>query len=396
MGVMAMVLAGMLIFVLSWSLTPKEVPQRPPAHLPELTGKDFPIYWAAWRMVIAGEPVYESSFFESWISDPLDETFCLHNPPWVLVFFAPFGALPFAAGLMVWQLTLLGALAGSVQLAMKTVGIPKLEPRWWALACIFLPAFVCWQVGQWTLLLTLASLCLYGAVRDEKPWIAGACLTFMTIKPHLFSLLVIWMGFYILRRRKWMIPLAFAVFFTPTLTMTWWLRPSVFSEWWQWVLSGHAGVWMTGTPASWMRALWEVYIGGTSTWIAPLWFMAGLLICLPWLWRWSAALRFQHWPLLLAGSLLIAPYAWSYDYALLICWQAGGLGIWLAARQRGGSASAFYWILPLTGGILWLMQATLLTGDMHTFMWFPIWVGIAAWHWPIRSSENREEALPSI
>lgn len=104
------------------------------------------------------------------------------NPPWTLFLLIPLGLTGAYEGLFLWLVATIACILGSILLLNK-------EAKNGPLALIFAPVFACICSGQSSPFLLLGfALFLY--FQRDRPFIAGASLLLMAIKPHLF--LVFW------------------------------------------------------------------------------------------------------------------------------------------------------------------------------------------------------------
>lgn len=152
-------------------------------------GSDFANYWTGGRLALMGQAseLYNVATYNevlrAWFSPDI-RMMNFSYPPTALLMLAAFGALPYFAALTLWT------AAGSAGFAAAALG-----QRWrstgWPLAAALALAPVLWanivfgQMGLWLAVL------LVGALRalPTRPFLAGALLGLLTIKPQLGLLL---------------------------------------------------------------------------------------------------------------------------------------------------------------------------------------------------------------
>jgi len=204
LAAVAVALAG--IFVLAMTIHP--------------AGMDFIEYWSSGKLLVhhtdpyspAGVLALEKSL------GFLDKTpLIMLNPPWALFLIAPLGFLGVRAGLFVWTLVAIGCVLAFTWL----LDVP---PKHRAFALVFAPALasICSSQSSPFLLLGFS---LFLRFHRERPFLAGASLLLMAIKPHLFLIFWVVLLADCIVRRAWLIlaggvtaliaGTAFALYFDP-------------------------------------------------------------------------------------------------------------------------------------------------------------------------------------
>ena len=104
------------------------------------------------------------------------------NPPWTLILISPLGFVGVRLGLFLWTL-----ISGACIFFSVCLLYPSLKDK--HLALLFAPAITCFVSGQSSPFLLLG-FSLFLHFHRRRPFLAGAALLLMLIKPHLF--LVFW------------------------------------------------------------------------------------------------------------------------------------------------------------------------------------------------------------
>lgn len=148
-------------------------------------GRDFVNFWMAPRLVLSGQgavlvdlPAYSAAIKTAFgmTRDPL---LVFVYPPHALLLFAPFAALPFLPGVLLWTAVNLASLAVTTRILLR-----ESPARWPILvACASPPAVAMMMYGHFGGLLALATtVALIEAGR--RPVLAGLCLAFLSTKPQ--------------------------------------------------------------------------------------------------------------------------------------------------------------------------------------------------------------------
>ncbi len=163
-----------------------------------IIGRDFFNTWLYGRAAVLPDPgrFYDHAVYVAWFSKLVPENVLDHiwsYPPQFFLMATPFGQLPYLAALLIWTLIGLLALYAAVRgSALRTFAI-LVSP-----AVLFCAIF-----GQISMLVAACSL---GALRllDRRPWLAGALIACITVKPQaglLFPVLL-------LATRRWRVLIA--------------------------------------------------------------------------------------------------------------------------------------------------------------------------------------------
>lgn len=147
--------------------------------------KDYISYWSAAKLLIHHHDPYSPAavlamekaqgFTASW---PV----IMRNPPWAIFLILPLALGGPLEGLLLWT-------AAAVICVLVFIRLLNISSRDRAFAFVFAPAIACITSGQSSPFLLLGfSLFLY--LYQRRPFLAGASLLLVAIKPHLF--LVFW------------------------------------------------------------------------------------------------------------------------------------------------------------------------------------------------------------
>jgi hypothetical protein len=261
-----------------------------------------------------------------------------YYPAWTAMFFAPLGYLPLRWAAAVWQ-TLNQALL-LVALRLVALGM-RWRPSSAALGLtltsglLFHPALVAFLNGQLSILilaLLSGAYCLLQLTRESRSALAaGVLLAAMAIKPQLAAVPVAVLFVYVMIDHRWMVGLGLVATLTCMLVASLLLVP------------GWVGVWLADREGQWGSSRWVPTVWGLAHDVSPdlwLWLgglasavLLGGMVAMWWRHRRSGELG----PLLaitVAVGLLVLPFTWVYDQALLLLAFVVAMGKAVARRNR--------------------------------------------------------------
>jgi hypothetical protein len=166
----AIVLSGLLVI---------SVGSRP-------ASKDYISYWSAGRLLLHRADPYSASqvlALEKTQGYSEIKPLIMRNPPWALFLVVPLGFGNPVLGLLLWTIAATGCILIFIQLL-------NVSPDDRVFAFLFAPALGAICSGQSSPFLLLG-FSLFLRFYHSRPFLAGASLLLMAIKPHLF--LVFWM-----------------------------------------------------------------------------------------------------------------------------------------------------------------------------------------------------------
>lgn len=313
----------------------------------DYANKDFMTLWAGGRALLDGVDQYHP---EGWVPlFPKYNSVWIPNqtnpyPIWASLLLVPFAVFSVEWGAALW-LTLCELLLMLVLWQLVT-NVYDHRPISKEIFWLYLVGFtsitnvLIMINGQFTyILLAVLSLFLLLYLRDCR-FIAGFTLALLLLKPNPFLLLLPLVGLGLIVRREWRMIAGglsggMALFF-----LGWLIQPGWLAQWFA-IRSKTAVV--TITPTLW----------GLAAEITPnYWLPVGLVlvglftIALGWFIFTRPALPMAVIvSLAIAGSLLITPYGWAYEHALLfIPW------VWLFATVQPRQRALWIWI-----GLAWIL-----------------------------------------
>lgn len=271
---------------------------------------DFVEYWAAGKLFAERANPYSGTMIlaieKSRGFSPADPLIML-NPPWIMPLVAPLGFLPAIPALVLWIVACAGCIAAAVALL-------QLPANNRGLAFLFAPVLGSFMMEQSSPFLLLG-LALFLRLERTRPFLAGASLALMAIKPHLF--LVFWVALAgdCLYRRRWTVAAGFAASLATVSGLVTLVVPSIWRNYLEVVRSSTLEKNAYPTLPSLLRATIDVqlvWIALVPSFLAVLWGAAYF-----WkrrkVWNW----RIQGMPVLLV-TVLTSPYSWISDQVVLL------------------------------------------------------------------------------
>jgi len=279
------------------------------------TTRDYFFFWATARQLTLHHNPYDAlamSQFEHSAGLSAGHAGVMRNPPWALPLIYPLGFLSPQSGWILWFFLLLAALAGSVYLLWILLGRQRNDR--YMLGLSFAPAMICLLYGQ-TSLLILPGLVLFLCLHRTRPFLAGAALSLVALKPHLFLAFgVALLGWIVVSRAYKVLAGALAAL-AAACALTTLIDPLAWVQYAR--MAGTAGIEREPIPCP--SSLIRFWISPTSVWLQFLPALLGCIWAITYYWP-----RRHQWdwlkngaPLLLV-SLAAAPYAWIYDHGVVL------------------------------------------------------------------------------
>ena len=297
---------------------------------------DFIQYWSAWRLMSHGQNPYDPELLyatQAALTPHLTGLIFSWNPPWTYTLLSPFLALPFSIAAKLWCLFQVAILLVVAARGSKALGAPPLSTVGAAFAALFfLPSLYSIRYGQLGTLFALALFCFLLSVNSRRYALAGLSLLPLSVKPHLFILLVIpgilWITQISRESAKRFIGGALGGF-VALVGMTLVLAPESLS-WWLSAATNttdppsklvHFELWKTHTTATAVRALGEYAQGAPPLWPMVMIPTTAFALTSLYFWRRRPTIEWTRvLPPMVCLSIATSSYGWVYDQsALVLC-----------------------------------------------------------------------------
>ena len=281
---------------------------------------DVVSYWTAGRQLLHHANPYDSAAIlqkELAAGVPSeDQVLLMRNPPWALCLVLPLGLVGVRAGSLVWTLLLLGCLLASIK-TMSEV----LRERFGGggsglhlLGYTFAPALLCVLTGQ-TSLLVVFGLVIFLRFHLTRPYLGGSALYLCALKPHLLLPLAVALLFWSIRTENKRLLAGFLLTLSGATGVAMWFDPTVWMHYREMMQTSGIGVEFIACPAVALRciisskAMLLQYVPAAAGCVWAAFYYARNSAE----WDWM-----EHGGRLLVISLVVSPYAWVTDQAILL------------------------------------------------------------------------------
>ena len=152
----------------------------------DLATRDYLTYWAAGHQLAMHQNPYDGPqilALEKSVGFVHDHPFFMRNPPTAFLIAYPLGFVSLRTGGILWSLALIVALIVSIRMLWRMLGSPT--DRLHLLGYIFPPVLACLLHGQIGIFLLFFLTCFF-YFQESVPVLAGAALFAFALKPHLF------------------------------------------------------------------------------------------------------------------------------------------------------------------------------------------------------------------
>jgi hypothetical protein len=345
---------------------------------------DFIEYWSAAKaMVMGGNPYNpdELIVFQKQGGLIYTQPIMMYNPPWTLALVALFGFFGRPLGQLIWLLLHTSILLFcAIQIWKIYHG--RSNQRWisWLVAFMFAPTILVLELGQITPFLLLGLIGFLSFIPTKKnDWAAGLCLVLVSIKPQLTIIFWFALLIWIIQQRRWLILLSeiAAILFLTGIAMV--FNPHIIQQYLVTMSSGWIIPHATPTIGAYLRFFW---LGTNNLWLqyVPA-FIGGIWFIYYWnkhkhMWNWETEM-----PLLLLVSIVISPFAWTYDYVILLPVIIQAMS-WIAQDWKRWSSLVMASILLLISLLDLILYIKL---NEFWFIWMPlclfIWYLLVRWQY---------------
>lgn len=282
---------------------------------PDAVGtRDFVEYWASGSLLAHHADPYESSAIlrlERSVGFNLPAQI-MANPPWALPLMLPLAFLPPRAGYLLWILSSIACLVASVRMIWVMHGRPTTD--WNILGYTFAPALLCLLAAQVTVFV-LFGLVLFLRWHRSRPFMAGVSLWLCLLKPHLFLPFGMVLLAWIILSKSYKVLAGTAVALGLSTAITLVFDPHIWAQYFQMMRAARLD--QANVPC--LSVLLRQQVWPHALWLQWLPAALGCIWALAYFWR-----HRHNWDwmkdgsLLLLVSLLVPPYTWILDQAVLI------------------------------------------------------------------------------
>ncbi len=274
---------------------------------------DFVEYWAAGRLNVNGGNPYDPEQLlplQIAVGRTQGVPVMMWNPPWLLTFFMPLSLLNFQISRSIWYFVQFGILLWCGDTLWKLFNGEN-KTRWisWLIVFTFIPTIYDIVFGQTGTLLLLGTAGFLAFIRKHD-YLAGLCLSLITIKPHVLLIFSLVVFIWIIKQRRWSVLFGAISGVLAASIITWLINPQVFSQYITALLTYPPANWQVSTLGGFLRQ----QLGFEMIWIQFLPIIFGILWMI---YYWSQNHQNWNWleqaPLLILVSLVCMPYGWPSD-----------------------------------------------------------------------------------
>lgn len=348
------------------------------SHAPVLVSSpngDFLQYWAAARLVLAGEnPFVWERVYALWRAAgwTRDWALVMYNPPWLLGLVLPLGALSAQAAWWVWLAGLTGLVFAATEVSWRWYG-GEARARWvaWLVALTFMPTLLAVTSGQTGPLVLMGLVAWVEGMRRGRDGLAGWGLALMACKPHVLYLVWPVALITMATAQRWRVALWTGLWLALGVGVPSLFYPPLVRDYLRAVRTQPPALWISPTWGTFLRLLW-----GPERF--ALQFVPSLLggaLYTVYAWRQRATWDWLHeLPGLVSVALITRPYGWTHDLVALVPALLAVAAPWLHA-ERGVRWRVALVFMAATA-LMWAGQLWLPQGD-HWLVWLPVlWGGV--------------------
>jgi hypothetical protein len=284
------------------------------------------------------------------------------NPPWLLVMLLPYTHAPFDRAVWLWMLTSIALFF------ISAVWVWQSEFDWrgtWLailIAFAFAPTLTSLVAGQVNVIVLFGLALFLIFDRRKHDGFAGAALALASVKPQLIyvtlPLLVLDCG----RQRRWRVGIGLVVALLGLNAIAFFLRPTFLFEYATTIGGGNLFDYETptlgGVLGSGINWQWGRLIG----------LMVLPLSILAWYQRtdWDRRTLLDATLLL---SVITAPFAWSYDFVVLLAplWRLIG---WIRSKKIANWEAVILTIILLSANVFAFYERVVSPSEVY-FFWIP-------------------------
>ena len=287
----------------------------------------------------------------------------LWTPPTVLLLLGPFSLLPFNVTSYLWIVLNLQCIVIVCKIIARWLPVMTV-PKLIVISLAFPPfaALLVW--GQISGLVLLGYVAFINFAQRRRDWFAGLSLLLTTFKPHLGFLVWIFLGFWILKHRRWRVFYGFLVGLVIALGLITLIHPL-------WLRDYQAS--LSNSPlryeASTIFRIIHINLFPQWPWVQFAGVVISSLCVVIFLLIRNENLRLlPSIPFLLLLSVFFAPYGWVYDQVVTL-----PAYVWLANDLFRKHPAWFAWSVLAIPNLGYYHQIYLTWGDNdNRLFWFPL------------------------
>ncbi len=357
------------------------------SHYPSLGTIDFIQYWSSFQLYQEGKNFYDPTLLlqiERSVGYNQSKPMMMWLGPWAMVLLKPILSADFNLATRLWFILNIFFCLGAGALTWAAVSAKdNLLVFSLVAAMMFFPTWATLQYGQISLLVAFGAAGFFWALSTRRYFLAGLFAVLLTLKPHLFYLVIIVCAWWIISERQWKIVYSFFLFFGVLLLVTFFDSPQAIYYWVDSLVHPPEGAvntsqWKVATLVGFVRVMLEKYFD-IHTFIPSLLIPSATAICVLWylIIRRPTIVWATLFPPLLCLSLATSFYGWMFDQSLLLILQIAILGIVFEDGISSKRRSLILLSLFILQCVAYIHSHFALY--LHELFWFPLVMLLIWW-----------------
>jgi hypothetical protein len=292
---------------------------------------------------------------QPWLKEP---QFFL-NPPWAITLLYPFRVLPFQISNVCMIFGCLIALATNALIVRSWTNKKNSKITAIFSGILSIATLNHLWVGQLTILVLTSVILSLHAIKNKKFILAGVLLVFVSLKPHLFILFLLYLALWSYKEKNYKVVislvLTFALVNLPLIITSSSIYYSYVNK------EADISLFRTSSTADLCREIYFILTGDIARkpkFVIPL--IGVILGILIWRKNSNTFTWEKNGALVLATSILVSPYSWIYDQVMLLPLQTL---LVCNGNSRTIRVLCFFQILILSVGLF--------TNTLFYYFWVP-------------------------
>ena len=280
---------------------------------------DYAEYWTAGQLNLTGGNPYDPHqmlVLQRNLGARQQEPVMMWNPPWMLALAMPLSLISYPLSRVLWLLFSFLVVFVCINRLWSLYGGPQ-QARWigWIAGLAFAPFLDGLRIGQSSVLILVGVVGFLHAIHHRRPWLAGAFLSFLAVKPQVLYLFAIAALFWSVNNRQWPVLVGAVIALALATIIAWVANPGVFGQYQQAIRNYSPLIWATPTLGGLFRLLFgtqKIWLQYVPPAIGFLWFLD----------HWRRQRKRWDWldqaPLLILVSSVTMAYGWTWDLTAAI------------------------------------------------------------------------------
>jgi Glycosyltransferase family 87 len=187
---------------------------------------DFNGFWIAAHLFSKNPYSFELTAKLSGVANAMP----IKNPPWAILLILPLVIFHYyEVAFAFWAVISIVVVAGCARVTWSlSKSEESLAPA--LLSLLFGPTVVLLMLGQVTILVLLGVVLFVVLARQQRYWLAGACLLLISVKPHIAFLFLIAVVLWTVHAKRWAIFLAGGIALVVSSGISFAINPAIFAQ----------------------------------------------------------------------------------------------------------------------------------------------------------------------